>query len=579
MDNQELAVIFERIANLLEIKGEVIYKTLAYRRAAESLRNHGEEARTLQQHGRLNEIPGVGKAIAEKIEELLTTGRLEFLEKLEAEVPPGLAELLQVPDVGPKKTAMLWKQANITSLADLEAAARAGKLRGLPGIGEKAEQRILAGIEAVARRSKRMSLEVAMSQAGRWLSWLREQPGIVQAEAAGSLRRWKATVGDLDLVAASTEPQAAMEALAKHPEVRAVLGGGPNKTSVELKNGVTMQVWIQPPERFGSLLQFVTGSKDHNVRVRELAQKKGLSLSEHGFLKEDGSELICATEEDVYRALGMAWMPPELREDRGEVRAALVGKLPKLIDTSDLRAELHSHTTWSDGAASIEEMARAAVQRGLKVLAVTDHSSGLGVAGGLTPERLKEQRVELDAVQARLGSQILLLQGAEVEIHADGSLDFSDEVLASLDIVIASLHSSLRQPREAVTARLIRAIRNPHVDIIGHPTGRLMPNREGADLDMEAVLAAALESGTALEINASPYRLDLDETYARRAVEMGISLAINTDAHRPADLELARFGVSVARRAWLEAAAVINTWPADRLRAWLAEHKRAVPGA
>ncbi len=569
MDNQELADIFDRIANLLEIKGEVIYKILAYRKAADSLRNHPEQAALLQRDGRLGEIPGVGKAIAEKITELLTTGHLEFLDKLEAEIPPTLVELLQVPDVGPKKTAMFWKQANITSLAELEAAAREGRLRGLPGVGEKSEARILAGIEALGRRSKRMTLEVAQSHANRWLAWIRQQPGIVRAEAAGSLRRWKTTIGDIDIVAAGDDTKEVMDALIHHPDVRAVQGGGPNKTSVELRSGVNMQVWIQPPERWGSLLQFVTGSKDHNVRVRELAQKRGLSLSEHGFLREDGSELLCATEEEVYAALGMPWIPPELREDRGEIRAALAGKLPELIQPADLIAELHSHTTWSDGANSVEEMARGAIQRGIKLLAITDHSSGLGVTGGLTPARLREQRDEIAAVRQRLGDQIVLLQGIEVEIRADGTLDFEDEVLASLDIVTASLHTSLRQPKEVITARLLKAIRNPHVDIIGHPSGRLLPNREAADLDMEAVLAAAKENGTALEINASPHRLDLDETYARRAAEMGIVLAINTDAHQPADFDQAVYGVSAARRAWVGPRAVINTWEVKKIRQWL----------
>ena len=364
--NFELAEIFERISSLMEIKGEVIYKILAYRKAAESLRNLGEDVNILQREGRLTDIPGVGKAISDKIGELINTGHLEFLDKLEQEVPPTLVELLQVPDVGPKKTALFWHQAGVTSMAELEAAAREGRLRGLPGIGEKTEQRILAGIEAVGRRSKRMTQDVAWGQANRWLTWLREQPGVVAAEAAGSLRRWKPTIGDLDIVAATKNSQQIMEAFTQHPDVRAVLGGGAYKSSVELKSGTTMQLWVQPPERWGTLLVFVTGSKDHNVRLRELAQKRGLSLSERCFQKEDGSEVLCASEEEVYDFLGMPWIAPELREDRGEIRAAQTGKLPKLIESTDISAEFHSHTRWSDGVSSIEEMARAAIQRGLK---------------------------------------------------------------------------------------------------------------------------------------------------------------------------------------------------------------------
>ncbi len=572
MNNHQLADLFERIANLLEIKGEVIYVTLAYRRAAESLRAYPQEAADVHRQGKLTGIPGVGKAIAEKITELLTTGRLEFLERLEQEIPPSLLEILEVPDVGPKKVALFWKQAGITSLADLETAANDGHLRRLPGMGEKSEQRILAGIESIKRRSKRLLLGTVRPIGLRWLEWLRALPGVQVAEAAGSLRRWRATIGDLDLVAAAHDPAAVMQAFVSHPEVTRVLGNGENKSSVELSNGLNIQLWLQPRERFGTLLQFVTGSKDHNVRLRELAQRQGLSLSERCLASADGRELTFANEEQVYHALGLDWIPPELREDRGEIQAALQHNLPVLITTADLNAELHSHSTWSDGALSIAEMARAARSRGLKMLAVTDHTQSLGVANGLNPERLRQQRREIDAVQAELGGDFILLQGAEVEIKADGSLDYPDQVLAELDLVIASLHVSLRQPREEITARLLKAIRNPHVDIIGHPSGRLLPNREGADLDWEAILSAARDAGVALEINASPSRLDLDEVHARRAAQLGILLTVNTDAHSPADLGLAEYGVSVARRAGLSATQVLNTWQPERIRAWFNQH-------
>jgi DNA polymerase (family 10) len=569
LTNQQLADIFRRIADLLEIKGEVIYKILAYRKAADNLENLGSDVSGFWREGKLTEIPGVGKAISEKIDELLVTGKLDFLEKLEKEVPPGLIGVLQVPDVGPKKAALFWKQLGVTNLAELESAARGGKLRGLPGMGEKSEARIIAGIDALARRTDRTPLGKAWPFAQELIALLRAVPGVKNVEAGGSLRRMRATVGDLDLLAAVEDSSAVMEAFVSHPEVVRVLSQGETKSSVEYGRNLRAQLWVHPPERFGTALQYATGSKDHNVRLRELAQKKGLSLSDQAFLRSDGSEMLCATEQEVYASLGMPWIPPEMREDRGEVQAALAGKLPVLIESADMLAELHTHSTWSDGKLTIKEMALAARERGKKVLAITDHSASLGVAGGLSVEEIKEQRAEIEAVQRELGDTIRILQGAEVEIRADGSLDFPDEALAELDIVIAALHSSLRQPRQQITERLLRAMHNPNVDIIAHPTGRLIPNREGADLDMDAVLAAAVESGLALEINAHPARLDLDDIYARRAIEMGIHLSINTDAHSASDLDLLFFGIACARRGWVSSSNVINTWEPNRLLDWL----------
>jgi DNA polymerase (family 10) len=569
MTNQHLSEIFMRIANLLEIKGEVIYKILAYRKAADSLSNLGRDVNDVWREGKLTEIPGVGKAIAEKIDELLSTGSLGFLEKLEAEVPPGLIGLLQVPDLGPKKAALFWKQLGVTNLAELEVAARIGKLRDLPGMGEKSEGRIIAGIEALSRRSTRTPLSRAWPFAQELLAYLRAVPGVASAEAAGSLRRMRATVGDLDLLAAASDSEPVMEAFINHPEVARVVSRGETKASVEFGRNLSAQLWVHPPERFGTALQYATGSKEHNVRLRELALKQNLSLSDQSFLRPDGSEILCANEQEVYATLGLPWIPPELREDRGEIQAAKAGQLPDLITLEEVRSELHSHSTWSDGKLSIREMAEAARARGLKVLAITDHSASLGVAGGLSVDEIKQQRAEIDAVQAELGDALLLLQGSEVEIRADGSLDFPDEVLAGLDIVCASLHSGLRQPREQVTQRLLNVMRNPHVDLIGHPSGRLIPNREGADLDMDAILAAAAENHLALEINAHPARLDLDDVYSRRAIDMGILLAINTDAHSDGDFDMLHFGVATARRGWVSAKDVLNTWETEKLIGWL----------
>jgi DNA polymerase (family 10) len=567
--NNDVAQLFDRIAALLEIKGEVIYKIRAYQRAAESLRALGEDVNKLNAEGRLNEIPAVGKAISEKIQEFLANGRLKFLEELEQEVPPGLLDLLEVPDLGPKKAALFWKELGITDLPGLEAAAKAGKLKSLPGMGEKSQSRILAGIEALARRSDRMTLSTAWEYTDRWLDWLRAQPGVLHAEPAGSLRRWRETIGDLDLVAACTEGSPALELFVQQPEVERVLSVGENKASVEVKGGLRIQLWVTSPQRFGSLWLYATGSKNHNVRLRELAQKMNLSLSDRGIETADGKLLTFPDEESVYRALDTEWIPPELREDRGEVEAALKRGLPRLVEMADLHAELHAHTTWSDGVWSGEALARTALQHGYQVQAITDHSAYMGITRGVKAEDLLKQRVEIEHIQAQLGHSIMLLHGIEVDITAEGHLALPDDILASLDMVIASLHVSLRHPRDVVTHRLLNAIRNPHVDAIAHPSGRLLPNREGADLDWDAVLQAAQENGIALEINANPMRLDLNDVYTRRAIEMGIPIMINTDAHSAVDLDTLRFGVGTARRAWVTAENVINAWTPERIKEWL----------
>ena len=570
MNNRQLADTFSLIGNLCEIKGEVIYVILAYRKAAESLMSLPREASEYWKEGKLREIPGVGKAIAEKIDELLTTGKLEFLENLKREVPEELADWLAVPGLGPKKIAMIWKALDITALSDLEAAAQKGKLRSLPGMGAKSENAILEGIASLARRTGRIPLGRAYPLAQEIIATLKEVKGVVAAEPAGSLRRMRSTVGDLDILVAAKDSSAVMEAFVNLPRVSRVLGKGETKSSIEFTDGVRAQVWVHPPEKFGTALQYATGSKDHNVQLRQIALAKGLSLSEHSFAKVKGKgEIFCATEEEVYETLGLPWVPPELREDRGEVQAAKANKLPKLIRAKDIKADLQTHSTWSDGKLSMLEMARAAAKRGMKVIAFTDHSVSLGVTGGLNMDDHKEQAAEIRKIQKELGDKILVLHASEVEIKADGSLDYPDEFLASLDLVLASMHTSLRQPREKVTQRVINAIRNPHVDIIGHPTGRLIPDREGADLDMEAVLNAAAETGVALEINAHPSRLDLEDVYARRAKELGIPISINTDAHSEEDFDMLFYGVATARRAWLTKQDVINAWSTKKLLNWL----------
>lgn len=570
MNNKQLAGVFTLIANLLEIKGEIIYKTLAYRKAAESLDTLGREASDYWKEGKLADIPGVGKAIAEKIDELLNTGKLEFLEKLKKEVPESLAGWLQVPSLGPKKIALIWKTLNITTLPELEAAAKAGKLKDLPGMGAKSETAILEGIASLSRRSGRLPLGKAYPLAQDIIKVLKSVKGVVDAQPAGSLRRMRSTVGDLDILVAAKDSRAVMEAFINLKGVERVLGKGDTKASIEFFDGVRAQVWVHPPEKFGTALQYATGSKDHNVKLRQIALDKGLSLSEHALTKVKGKgEILCATEEEVYKTLGLQYVPPEMREDRGEVEAAKANKLPKLIQLKDIKSDLHMHSTYSDGKLSMLDMAREAIKRGLKVITFTDHSISLGVANGLSIERHKQQAAEIKKIQKQLGDEILILHGSEVEIKADGSLDYPDDFLASLDLVVASLHSSLRQPREKVTQRLLNAIHNPHVDIIGHPTGREIPDREGADLDMDAVFQAAAESGVALEINAHPSRLDLDDAFARRANDLGVLISINTDAHADDGFDVLHYGIATARRAWLEPKDVINTWTPKKLMDWL----------
>ncbi|MGE5123910.1 MAG: DNA polymerase/3'-5' exonuclease PolX, partial [Acidobacteriaceae bacterium] len=485
MTNQQLARTFSTIADLLEIKGENIYKILAYRKAADSLSNLSQDVNDIWRQGKLTEVDGVGKAIAEKIDELLSTGHLGFLDKLEAEVPPSLADLLQVPDLGPKKIALFWKQLGVISLSDLEKAARGGKLRSLAGMGEKSEAKIIAGIEALSRRSTRIPLGRAWPFAQELLEYLSKAPGVKAVEVGGSLRRMRSTVGDIDILAAAKDSSAVMDAFTQRKDVARVLGKGETKASVEFTHGLQAQLWVHPPEHWGTALVYATGSKDHNVRLREYALKKGYSLSEHALKRKDGSEVICGREEDVYETLGLPWIPPELREDRGEVQAAIKGKLPDLIQLKDIKSDLQAHSTWSDGKLSIRQMAEAARKRDLKLLALTDHTSSLGVVQGMDEEAVRKQGAEIETVMKGMGDGIRLLKGAEVEIKSDGSLDYPDEVLASLDIVVASIHSGLRQPRDKITERLIKAMRNPHVDVIGHPTGRLFPDREPSDLDMD----------------------------------------------------------------------------------------------
>lgn len=573
MNNREIADLFDRVADMLEVKGEIIHRVLAYRHAAESIRELPRDLRAIAAEGGLDDVPAIGKIIAEKIQEILDTGTLRFYEKLAEEVPPGVVDILHVNGVGPKKAKMFWQTANITTLEALETAAREGKLRELPGMGAKSEAKILEGIESLKRRSAdtRMPLGVALPVAEALLARLLAQPGAQKGVVAGSLRRARPTIGDVDLLVCAADEYAVpiISSFTKMDEVARVLGEGDTRSAVELHNGLQVDLRILPPERWGTALQYFTGSQAHNIKTRGIAQARGLQLNEWALTPTNGDpEILCATEEEVYQHLGMSYIPPEIREDWGEIEAAQQGRIPKLIELADIRADLHMHTVWSDGKLTVREMAEAALARGREYIVITDHSQGATIANGLSVERLLAQAEEVRRVDADM-RPFRVFHGTEMEIRADGTLDFPDEVLEKLDFVIASLHVGLRQPRVQVTARLLNALRNPHVDLIGHPRGQLIPDREGADLDMDMVFEAAKQNGTALEINANPHRLDLEAGYARRAAELGIPISINTDAHRAEEMDLMRFGILTARRGWLTADSVINTWSLDQFLAWV----------
>jgi len=577
LTNKQIATIFLNIADLLEIQGENKFKFLAYRRAGEVMLDLGRDLQAYADDGTLEDIPGVGKAIAEKTRELLETGKLAFYERLIEQVPETLVDVMRINGVGPKKAKLFWEKLQVVDVETLEEVAKAGKLRDLPGMGLKSEQKILEGIAALSRQGGRMPIGRARPAAERMLARLMALPQAQRGAIAGSIRRGKITIGDVDLLVASDDAEPLMEAFVTAPDVERVLGRGPTKSSVELSIGLQMDLRVVPLAQWGTALQYFTGSKDHNVKLRQMALDKGYSLNEFAFspvdpqgnILPDAPKVTCASEEEVYAFLGLPYIPPELREDSGEIEAARQGKLPRLIVLDDLRGDLHMHTTWSDGTRSIRQMAEEAYQRGRQYIVITDHSPYVGVANGLTVERLWQQREELRQVAAEMSGKIHVLHGAEVDIRADGTLDHSDEVLAQLDFVVASLHLSLSQSRDQIMRRLLNAIRNPHVDLIGHPSGRYVPDREPVDADWDEVLRVARETGVALEINANPRRLDLDAQYARRAAQMGIPLAIDSDAHDPHMMDLLDYGIVNARRGWVEARHVINTWPYERFWAWV----------
>jgi len=576
LSNREIADIFERCADMLQIRGDNIHRVLSYRRASETIRGVPRDLRAISSEGGLTDLSYIGKTIAAKIDEMLETGALEFYERLSAEIPEGLVDIMHINGVGPKKAKLFWEQLDITAVDELKIAADAGKLAALPGMGAKSQQKILEGIDALARQTGRANIGEALPAAQAILDLLLELPEAQEGALAGSIRRGRETIGDVDILIAADNSGPIMHRFVNMENVARVLGHGPTKSSVELLSGLQVDVRVLEKARWGTALNYFTGSLAHNVKMRQIALDHGLSLNEHALSPVDDSKtiiesaekILCDSEEKIYRTLGLQYVPPELREDSGEIEAAREARLPNLIRREDIVADLHMHSTWSDGKNTIAEMAAACVKRGHKYIVITDHSRSLGIANGLSIERLLAQAEEVRRLNDEMGAAIQVLTGVEMDIKADASLDYPDDVLAQLDFVIASLHSGLGQGREQVTKRLLNAIRNPYVKMIGHPSARQFPNREEVDADWDAVLAAAKAHNTILEINANPLRLDLKPELARMAMDMGVLLAINTDAHREAHLDLMDFGITNARRGWVEAPQVVNTWPFERFSQW-----------
>jgi len=615
--NDQYAALLNRIADLLEIRGEMFFKVRSYREAARQVDELGEPMDTVIAEGRLDAIPGIGKALSEKLVEYGASGRLKYLEDLEKEVPPGLLDYLRIPSLGPRTAKDIYETLGITTLDQLAAAVTDGSITRVPRLRAKSVENIAKGLEALRGRGQgaRTLLPKAMEVARHFVSALQGMPEVAMIEPAGSLRRRAESIGDIDLVVASDEAAPIMERFCSLDVVADVLARGETKSSIRTTDGMQVDLRVVPPRFYGAALCYFTGNKAHNVRMRAIALKQGLTLNEYGLarlkqeaqleLPEDvagapaaelaevadaavetatpsparkrsraivgsGEEVPCETEAEVYAALGLDYVPPVLREDRGEIALAAEHRLPRLLEVTDLRGDLHTHTTFSDGKASIDDMIDAAAARGYQYLNITDHSRSQGIIEGIEGRAYRDQvarvRAAAEAASGRhRGFRVLC--GVEVNILPDGSLDVPDDILSELDIVVASVHSQFRQPREEMTARICRAVQSPHVDILGHPTGRKIEAREPYDVDLEAVMQAAARGHTAMEINASPQRLDLSDVFARRARELGLKISIGSDAHNTRELDQAQFGVYVAQRAWLQPDDVLNCWDVDKLLA------------
>jgi DNA polymerase (family 10) len=582
MDKDQVAAVLSEIGTLLELQGENQFRVNAYHNGARALMQLGEDLGDLVRSGRLAEVPGIGDTLREKITTLVTTGSLPFYEELRKKVPPGLLQMMRIQGLGPKKIKALHDQLHIDTLEKLQEACEDGRVAKLRGFGAKTQENILKGIQSLKEMGDRVRIDQAVLLAGGLIDGLRSAPGVVRMELCGSLRRRRETIKDIDILISADDPMPIMERFVSLPGVTQITGQGPTKSSVVV-SAVTgsghrlvmnADLRVVRDEQFPFALQHFTGSKEHNVALRARAQAQGLKSNEYELAGADRS-IPCKTEADIYAALGLAYIPPEMRENTGELEAAEKGEVPVLVEAGDINGVFHNHTTASDGTATLEEMALAAKALGFKYLGIGDHSQSLTVANGLTPERVLSQQAEIDELNKRLKG-MRIFKGTECDILQDGSLDFDDELLSTFDYVVASVHSFFNQSREQMTERIIKAIRNPYVTMLGHATGRLLLRRDAYAVDLDAVLQAAAESGTMIEINADPHRLDLDWVYCKRARALGVQLVINPDAHSTGGLANFRYGVDVARRGWLEKKHVFNTLSAAEVaKALEARRKKA----
>jgi len=574
MKNSEIAKVFQDIADLLELKGENQFKIRAYQKSARAIEHLSAEAEQLATEERLREIPGVGEAIAKKITELVTTGRLEYYEKLKAEFPEGISTLLSIPGVGPKTAMLLSSELGISTVDELEAAILGGEVAQLYRMGDKTAENILRQIQAMRRKDQRIPVGEALPVVDEILARLKEIPGLKNLVPAGSLRRFRETIGDIDLMGTADNTPEIIQTFTSLPMVKGVLASGTTKASVVVPGGLQVDLRIVEHDSFGSLLQYFTGSKQHNINLRGRAHRRGLKLSEYGITDLATEKLEkFAAEEAFYERQGLQLIPPEIREGGEEIERAEQGTIPRLVELSDIKGDLHTHTDWSDGHDSIEAMVLAAKALGYEYLAIADHSAGRGIAHGLDNERLRQQISAIRELNQRI-SGIRIFSSLEVDIRADGSLDMPDALLSGLDIVTAAVHSGLNQSQEQMTRRIIGAIENPNVDVLAHPTCRLLPGREAVAVDMEAIFRAAARTNTILEINAMPSRLDLKDIHIYRARELGVKLVINTDAHSAEHLGFMRFGVGIARRGWCQTQDILNTRPLGELFGFLKSHAR-----
>jgi DNA polymerase (family 10) len=566
MKNKEIALLFEKMADILEFKGDNPFKINAYRKASRILNDLTTDIEEVMRSGKLESIPGIGKGTAEKIVEYLEKGSITKFEQLRKEVSDDLIALLGITSLGPKTVALLHKELKVNNLEDLKKALADERTAQLPGMGKKKIENILKGIELYTFSKQRMLLGSALHTAREAIAYLKKSAQVTAIEAAGSLRRGKETIGDIDILAAGKKGKDIIDAFVRLPMASRILAQGDTKGSILTAAGTQLDLRVAEKDSFGAALQYFTGSKDHNVRLREIAKREGLKINEYGIFSGE-KKVGGKREEDIYETLHMEWIPPELREDRGEIEAALNHTLPHLITLADLKGDLHVHSAYSDGTSSLEEIALSARERGYCYIAITDHSQSLKIAQGLSPARLKQKIEEIKNLNKKL-SGIRILTGAEVDIKNDGSLDYPDSLLAQLDLVIGAIHSGFKQRREQITMRITTAMRNPYLHIIAHPTGRLLGEREPYEVDIDRVIEVARETGTAMEINAYTERLDLDDINCMKAKQKGVRLAIGTDAHHLDQLWMMELGVMVARRGWLEASSVLNTFSAEELLTW-----------